>query len=319
MLPGFNVSVVYNGPSSGCSAFGGNCSTSENIAFTLSTSGYNLSCATHSYEWDFGDSSAKSTAAAPAHAYASAGTYSVTLKLTRNGQTATLSRTVTVGTGGGGGSGTTCAEMQPGLNVSVAYTGATSNCTASSGNCASGENIAFVLSLLGYNLSCATHTYEWDFGDGSAKSTAAAPTHAYSAGGAYTVTLKLSRGGQTASLTRTVNVAGSNNCQTMTGQNIRILFLGAKSNCTLGGTCQEAETVNFGILGGYNFSCSTHTFEWDFGDGTAKSTEQAPTHAYDKGGEFTVTLKVTNSKQQFTSTEKVKVAPATSKRRSTRH
>ena len=316
MTPGLNVSIGLNGPQSGCTAIGGSCAASENIAFSLTTFNYNLSCATHSYEWDFGDSSAKATAAAPTHAYASGGTYTVTLKLSRNGTTATLTRIVTVS---GGSSGTGCAEMQPGLNVSVSYNGPTSGCSAVGGTCAANENVAFTLTTFGYTLSCAQHSYEWDFGDSSAKSTAAAPIHAYAAGGTYTVTLKLSRGGQTANLTRVVTVAGSNSCATMTAQNIRILFLGAKSNCTLGGTCQEAEDVNFGILGGYSFSCANHTFEWDFGDGTAKSTAQAPLHSYDKAGEFTVTLKVTNSKQTFTTTEKVKIAPATTKRRSTRH
>jgi PKD repeat protein len=37
------------------------------------------------------------------------------------------------------------------------------------------------------------------------------------------------------------------------------------------------------------------TFGWDFGDGN-KSTEQNPTHTYDKVGEYTATLTVTNQK-----------------------
>lgn len=36
-------------------------------------------------------------------------------------------------------------------------------------------------------------------------------------------------------------------------------------------------------------------FEWDFGDG-AKSTDQNPVHTYDKVGEYTATLTVTNQK-----------------------
>lgn len=36
-------------------------------------------------------------------------------------------------------------------------------------------------------------------------------------------------------------------------------------------------------------------FEWDFGDGK-KSTEQNPTHTYDKVGEYTATLTVTDQK-----------------------
>jgi PKD repeat protein len=37
------------------------------------------------------------------------------------------------------------------------------------------------------------------------------------------------------------------------------------------------------------------TFAWDFGDGN-KSTEQNPVHNYDKVGEYTATLTVTNQK-----------------------
>ena len=36
-------------------------------------------------------------------------------------------------------------------------------------------------------------------------------------------------------------------------------------------------------------------YEWDFGDGQ-KSTEQNPTHTYEKVGEYTATLTVTNQK-----------------------
>jgi PKD repeat protein len=37
------------------------------------------------------------------------------------------------------------------------------------------------------------------------------------------------------------------------------------------------------------------TFAWDFGDGN-KSTEQNPVHVYEKVGEYTATLEVTNQK-----------------------
>lgn len=38
------------------------------------------------------------------------------------------------------------------------------------------------------------------------------------------------------------------------------------------------------------------TFAWDFGDGN-KSTDQNPVHTYEKVGEYTATLTVTDSKQ----------------------
>lgn len=56
-------------------------------------------------------------------------------------------------------------------------------------------------------------------------------------------------------------------------------------------TAQMATAVKFsssaGNLAGLKYS-------WDFGDGGAASTEASPSHSYAKGGEFDVTLKVTN-------------------------
>lgn len=42
------------------------------------------------------------------------------------------------------------------------------------------------------------------------------------------------------------------------------------------------------IIGG----TAPFTFEWDFGDGSAKSTEREPTHVYNEPGDYIVTLKV---------------------------
>jgi PKD repeat protein len=51
-------------------------------------------------------------------------------------------------------------------------------------------------------------------------------------------------------------------------------------------------------------------FEWDFGDGSAKSEEQTPTHQYQKNGEYTVILIAKNKKSQVVSTQKIKVSDA---------
>jgi PKD repeat protein len=39
-----------------------------------------------------------------------------------------------------------------------------------------------------------------------------------------------------------------------------------------------------------------YTYKWDFGDGSAPGTDATPTHVYEKAGEFTATLTVTDSK-----------------------
>jgi PKD repeat protein len=38
------------------------------------------------------------------------------------------------------------------------------------------------------------------------------------------------------------------------------------------------------------------TYKWEFGDGTAPSSDANPTHTYDKAGEYTATLSVKDSK-----------------------
>ncbi|HJQ41002.1 MAG TPA: PKD domain-containing protein, partial [Thermoanaerobaculia bacterium] len=208
------------------------------------------------------------------------------------------------------------------VNIFMNYSGPTSGCTAVVGSCATLENINFSLGVQGYNLDCAQHTYEWDFGDGSAKSTEKNPTHAYAQGGDYPVTLKINRlDGKTATVPRTVKVASANNCPTMVaGQNILLVYFGAKSGCSVaGGNCEEDEILNFGLLGGYNFSCSTHTIEWDFGDGTPKGIGTAPNHAYEKGGNYHGSVKIKNSKQELTVPFEVKIPIVPPKTRSARH
>jgi PKD repeat protein len=39
-----------------------------------------------------------------------------------------------------------------------------------------------------------------------------------------------------------------------------------------------------------------YTYKWDFGDGSAPASDANPTHKYEKEGEFTATLTVTDSK-----------------------
>jgi glucose/arabinose dehydrogenase len=59
-------------------------------------------------------------------------------------------------------------------------------------------------------------TYAWDFGDGSAPSTGANPSHTYAAAGTYTATLTVSNGTQTGKATTTVVVGSSPPTATIT-------------------------------------------------------------------------------------------------------
>lgn len=52
------------------------------------------------------------------------------------------------------------------------------------------------------------------------------------------------------------------------------------------------------------------SFEWDFGDGSAKSNEENPSHSYQKNNDYTVILIAKNKKSQVVKTAKVTVSDA---------
>jgi len=323
MAAGANVSASYTGSTSGCSPLNTlSCTSGEIVAFRLSSLGYNFGCGVHSVTYKWGDNTpdvtTSDTSATVNHTYAAAGTYAVVVSVTNpTPQTIDIFRNVTVVADG---PRISCGDMTPGLNIFFNYNGPASGCNASNGTCGTSENIAFTTGVLGYNLGCATHTYLWNFGDGG-QSTEQNPAHAYTAGGDYAITLKITRAdGAVANLSRTVKVAGANNCPPMVaGTNIIMVFAGTKSHCTGTTPCQEDEDISFGMVGAYDFGCSTHSFEWNFGDGSPVATTQYPSHTYDSPGDYNVTLKITNSKQQLTMTQKIVAAPTGTRRRSTRH
>src|SRR5205823_14436765 len=141
-------------------------------AFTASCSGLTCSFTSSSsdpdgsisaYSWTFGDG-ATSTAQNPAHTYAVGGTYTVTLKVTDNqGGTGTTSHGVTV--------------TQPNQPPTAAFTSSCSGLTCSFTSTSSDPDGSI-------------SAYSWTFGDG-ATGRAQSTSHTYGAGGADTVTLKL--------------------------------------------------------------------------------------------------------------------------------
>jgi hypothetical protein len=76
-LPNSNVFIMYNGPESGCSLFGGNCATAEPMAFNVGTFGYSLACMPFTIAWNFGDGGT-ANGLNVTHTYAYPGTYPVT-------------------------------------------------------------------------------------------------------------------------------------------------------------------------------------------------------------------------------------------------
>jgi PKD repeat protein len=220
-----------------------------------------------SYSWDFGDGSALATSANPTHTYSAGGTYNVKLTVTDNGgATGTITKPVIV-----------AANAAPTANFTSTHSYLVANFTDASTD--SDGTIA---------------SRSWDFGDGSAASTATNPSHTYSAGGTYNVKLTVTdNGGATGTITQPVTVAA--NVAPTAG------FTFTTNNLVANFT--DTSTDSDGTIASRS---------WNFGDGSAVSTATNPSHAYAAAGSYTVTLTVTdNAGATGTSTQTVSVvAPA---------
>jgi PKD repeat protein len=117
-------------------------------------------------------------------------------------------------------------------------------------------------------------SWSWEFGDGNS-STAQNPTHGYTAGGTYSVTLTITDdGGLTDQQSQPVTVSAANQAPTAS-------FSFACTDLTCDFTDQSTDDGTIA------------SWSWDFGDGNS-STAQNPSHGYAAGGTYSVTLTVTD-------------------------
>src|SRR5207253_3087412 len=116
------------------------------------------------WRWHFGDGSAAGPTRNPSHTYSAAGAYTValTVKDNQNASSSPVSHTVPV-----------TAPNQP---PSAAFT---SSC----------NGLACSFSDQSSDPDGSVASWQWTFGDGTTGSTAQNPSHTYSAGGSYTVSL----------------------------------------------------------------------------------------------------------------------------------
>jgi len=129
----------------------------------------------------------------------------------------------------------------------------------------------------------ASYTYRWDFNnDGSTDSTSQNPTYVYTTAGNYTVVLTVTD----SSLGGTVNI------ETKTGYIMVYAPLSAAFSASpLGGVAgRTVFTFTDQSTGGK----APYSYLWQFGD-SGNSTLQNPTHTYASAGNYTVSLKVTES------------------------
>lgn len=120
-------------------------------------------------------------------------------------------------------------------------------------------------------------TWSWDFGDGSPLSNLQSPVHIFPALGVYNVTLTVSNGTCTHSVTQTVNSVDENPD-----------FIADRTSA-----CKIAP-INFQATGINTANIVSYT--WNFGDGSPAVTVTTPTvqHTYTTAGTYTVQLTTTD-------------------------
>src|SRR6266568_3600769 len=208
------------------------------------------------WDWNFGDGSAHSSVQNPSHTYSSAADFTATLTITGSGG-ATSSKSAIIHV---------TAPPPPTL---------TANFTA---NPTSGQAPLMVQFT---DQSTGTITArDWNFGDGSAHSSVQNPSHTYNSAADFTVTLTITgSGGATSSKSALIHV---------TAPPPPTLTANFTANPTSG---QAPLMVQF-----TDQSTGTITaWDWNFGDGSAHSSVQNPSHTYNSVGDFTATLTITGS------------------------
>ena len=154
----------------------------------------NIKAGQTTFTWTFGDGSGASTRN-PNHRYAADGDYPVTLNIVNSsdGCNENVSKTVSLagvgGGGGGGGGGDPTCSADFTFNI---------------------DEGSVVFSDASSNITVATTTFIWDFGDGSDESQIRNPTHDYEENGNFQVKLTILDSGNdcSASIIKTVVISG---------------------------------------------------------------------------------------------------------------
>jgi PKD repeat protein len=151
-----------------------------------------------------------------------------------------------------------------------------------------GPKMPLVNESLRFDASASTSTegsivsYNWDFGDGK-KATGVTPNHVYSAAGNYPVQLIIGDDtGLTGRLTKTVTVYTEEPV-------VHFEYAPDRS--------KPEELVTFDGSASFHPNGKIISYDWDFGDGLTYEGLVVK-HAFEKPGEYVVTLRVTDSEEK---------------------
>ena len=139
---------------------------------------------------------------------------------------------------------------------------------------------------------CGACSFDWDYGDGSSHGTGPGSSHTYGTPATYNWRLTVSVNGETCTKTGSVVVV---------------------SPCTLVCTATVPTTGTAGQSVGFASTatpsnCSgAPSYDWDFGDGTAHSSQQNPSHSYATPSTRTWILTVTAGGQTCTKTGTISI------------
>jgi len=202
------------------------------------------------FSWTFGDGGT-STQQDPLHSYTAEGTYTYDYGVTQDGQTCTQTGTVLV-------------------------EACTVGCSASAPTSGEAQTPISFTSTVNPSVTCAFGTeYDWDFGDGSAHSTQANPSHSYANPGTYDWLL-----------TVTVDGVQCTDCGSIAIQAPCSLTCSASANPTQGPAPLD---VHFTADATPSNCTGQVTYYWQFGDG-GTSADRTPIHTYSNPGTYDWTM-----------------------------
>lgn len=172
------------------------------------------------------------------------------------------------------GKGTECSTGQDTLTVWVMDRVTISSVEGPSSAC-TGQTVSFTANGSGGGK------YTWDFGDGTTWSGGPAASHSYQKGGKYNVTVTADNGQGSACSTATSGTSIMINSRPIADAGDNVM------------ACVGATAV-FDASGSSDPEGDALSYHWDFGDGTTGEGVKV-NHAYDKIGNYRVTLTVKDS------------------------